>query len=119
MSGIVPELFDVTLNASNLAELSSFYAKLGLRQAIDDDDLKVFILGVNELEIRADQAPRAEPETIRIRVSQLESLQHKLEQQSIDYQAPRPEDDDHYVLVRDPNGNLVQFVADPPASSAK
>ena len=34
MSGIVPELFDVTLNAPNLDELGRFYAKLGLRQAI-------------------------------------------------------------------------------------
>ena len=113
MSGIVPELFDVTLNAPNLDELGRFYAKLGLRQAIDDDDLKVFILGVNELEIRADAAPQAEPATIRIRVNQLEPLERTLEQHAIDFHRPQPEDGGYSVLVHDPNGNVVQFVAPP------
>jgi catechol-2,3-dioxygenase len=113
MSGIVPELFDVTLNAHNLDELGRFYAKLGLRQAIDDHDLKVFILGVNELEIRADAAPQAEPATIRIGVKQLEPVARTLEQHAIDFQRPRHEDNPDSVLVYDPNGNLVQFVEQP------
>lgn len=112
MSGIVSELFDVTLNASNLDELGRFYAKLGLRQAIDDDDLKVFILGVNELEIRAASAPQAEPATIRIRVDELEPLQRTLEQHAIDFSRARV-DDAQRVLVHDPNGNVVEFVAKP------
>jgi len=118
MSGIVPELFDVTLNAPNLDELGRFYAKLGLRQAIDDDDLKVFILGVNELEIRAHDVPQAQPATIRIRVEQLEPVQRTLQQHAIDFQGPQHEDNQQLVQVQDPNGNLVQFVEKPSAAAA-
>lgn len=116
MSGIVPELFDVTLNAPNLDELGRFYAKLGLRQAIDDDDLKVFILGVNELEIRADAAPQAQPATIRIGVDELEPVQRTLQEHAIDFLGPRHEENRQLVQVQDPNGNLVQFVAKPSAA---
>jgi catechol 2,3-dioxygenase-like lactoylglutathione lyase family enzyme len=104
----VPELFDVSLRASNVEELSHFYNELGLRQAIDDEDLKVFILGVNELEIHRDQAVQ-QAVTICIQVDELEKVQNNLRQRAIDYQPPGQ--DGQSVVVRDPNGNVVQFVA--------
>jgi multidrug resistance efflux pump len=70
----------------------------------------VFILGVNELEIRANVAPQVEPATIRIRVDQLEPVKRTLEQHAIDFLGPQSEDSHHLVQVRDPNGNVVEFV---------
>jgi hypothetical protein len=67
-------------------ELSQFYSKLGLRQAIDDDDLKVFILGVNELEIHRDQAASQEAVTIRVQVDEIDRVQSSLRQQAIEFQ---------------------------------
>jgi hypothetical protein len=109
MTSVVPELFDVTLRANNVEELSRFYSQLGLRQAIDDEDLKVFILGVNELEIQHDPAVRDRAVTIRVQVDELAKVQSSLRQRAIDFQLP--EQDGLSLVVRDPNGNFVHFVA--------
>jgi hypothetical protein len=111
-TGIVPELFDVTLHAPNLEELGRFYERLGLRKAIDDDDLKVFILGVNELEIhRADaEVAPATSVSIPVRVDRIEPVVHSLKAQAIDYDGPHAEADVRALIVSDPNGNLVRFV---------
>jgi catechol 2,3-dioxygenase-like lactoylglutathione lyase family enzyme len=108
MSSVVSELFDVTLRASNVEELSHFYSKLGLRRAVDDEDLKVFILGVNELEIHRDQTASEQAVTIRVQVDEIDRVQSSLRQQAIEFQ--QADQDERAVHVRDPNGNLVQFV---------
>jgi len=112
-TSIVPQLFDVTLRASNVEELGQFYSKLGLRQAVDADDVKVFILGVNELEIHRVEAPEEQPatiETIEVRTRQLEQLEHRLRQQAIRYEGPQHDELGLALVVRDPNGNRVSFV---------
>ncbi|MET0340201.1 MAG: hypothetical protein ABW252_04335 [Polyangiales bacterium] len=108
--GVVPELFDVQLQAPNLEELGQFYQRLGLRKAVDDDDVKVFILGVNELEIHRQAAASRDPQTIRVRVPQLGTIEQTLQQHAIGYQGPEAGDDGLAVIVRDPNGNVVSFV---------
>jgi catechol 2,3-dioxygenase-like lactoylglutathione lyase family enzyme len=113
-TSIVPQLFDVTLRASNVEELGQFYTKLGLRQAVDDEDVKVFILGVNELEIRRvdlpEERPVTQPVTIELRAPQLEQLEHRLRQEAIGYEGPQPDETGLALIVRDPNGNRVSFV---------
>jgi catechol 2,3-dioxygenase-like lactoylglutathione lyase family enzyme len=113
-TSIVPQLFDVTLRASNVEELGQFYTKLGLRRAVDDDDVKVFILGVNELEIRRvdvpEEQPVTQPVTIEVRAPQLEQLEHRLRQEAIGYEGPQHDETGLALIVRDPNGNRVSFV---------
>jgi catechol 2,3-dioxygenase-like lactoylglutathione lyase family enzyme len=109
-TSIVPQLFDVTLRANNVEELGQFYTKLGLRRAVDDDDVKVFILGVNELEIHRADLPEEQPVTILVRTRQLEQLEHRLRQQAIGYEGPQHDESGLALVVRDPNGNRVSFV---------
>jgi catechol 2,3-dioxygenase-like lactoylglutathione lyase family enzyme len=108
-AAIVREPFDVTLYASNVEELSNFYANLGLRRAVDDDDVKVFILGTNELEIHHAPRPPDGAATIEVQVNELAPVEHRLKQADIAYERP-PLTDERKVFVRDPNGNLVSFV---------
>ena len=107
-SGVIPQLLDVALHANNVEELSNFYARLGLRRAIDDDDLKVFILGTNELEIHRAHDNEDNDVTIHVRVDHIGRIEQTLRQQAIDFRAS--EEDGPSVQVRDPNGNLVSFV---------
>lgn len=107
---VVPELYDVTLRARNVEELGQFYTKLGLRRAVDDDDIKVFILGVNELEIQRTEAVQDQEVTIRVRVPHIEPLEQVLKQQAIRYERPQHDESGLSLVVRDPNGNWVSFV---------
>jgi hypothetical protein len=109
-TSIDSELFDVTLQASNVEELGKFYATLGLRKAVDEEDVKVFILGANELEIHSTSEPVDQSETILVQVDQLAQIEHRLQAAAIDYERPS-QPDDLRVIVRDPNGNIVSFVA--------
>ena len=109
-TGIIPELFDVALHARNVEELGVFYERLGLRKAVDDDDLKVFILGVNELEIHRAEIQQPQSVSIPVRVAQIEPVERILRAQEIDYHGPQPDADERAVVVYDPNGNLVRFV---------
>ena len=107
---VVAELYDVTLRARNVEELAQFYAKLGLRRAVDDADVKVFILGANELEIQRGEAASDPAVTIQVRVPQIEPLELILQQQAIRYEGPQYDELGLSLVVRDPNGNRVSFV---------
>lgn len=107
---VVPELYDVTLRASNVEELGQFYTKLGLRQAVDHADVKVFILGVNELEIQRAEIAQDQAVTIQVRVPQIGPLALSLTRQAIRYEGPQSDELGLSLVVRDPNGNRVSFV---------
>ena len=110
VSGIVPDLLDVSLHAGNVSELDHFYSKLGLRKAVDDDDLKVYILGVNELEIHRAERARQEEVTIQVKVGKIEPVEQILQREEIAYHGPQNDERGLSVQLHDPNGNIVRFV---------
>lgn len=112
IADVVKGFHDVTIVASNVAELRRFYAGLGFRQVVDrGDELAVFLVGANELAIHTAPTQPLNAVVISILVDDLEAVQRQAAELGIPIEAPaqlRP------GLVGfalfDPNGNKLEFL---------
>jgi len=108
---------DLTIVASNVAELRSFYGRLGFRQVVDQGgNLAVFLVGSNELAIHASGERPAEALVISILVTDLEVIARAFTELALSFEGPaRLRPGFVGIRVRDPNGNKIEFV-EPEAS---
>jgi len=103
---------DVTIVASNVAELRRFYGELGFRQVVDHgDDLAVFLVGANELAIHTSSARPTKALVLSILVDDIEPVQRQAAQLGIQFDGPtlmRP--GLIGIALLDPNGNKLEFL---------
>ena len=112
ISEVLRGFHDVTIVASNVTELRSFYARLGFRQLGDHgSNLAVFLVGSNELAIHASGARPSEALVLSILVNDLEVVERSLGELAIAFEGPAPVRPGLLgIRVRDPNGNKIEFV---------
>jgi catechol 2,3-dioxygenase-like lactoylglutathione lyase family enzyme len=102
---------DLTIVASNVAELRSFYGRLGFRQVLDHGNLAVFLVGSNELAIHASGARPSEALVLSILVNDLGLIERNLSELSVAFEGPAQMRPGLVgIRVRDPNGNKIEFV---------
>jgi catechol 2,3-dioxygenase-like lactoylglutathione lyase family enzyme len=103
---------DVTIVASNVAELREFYGKLGFEMAFSDaDKLVVFIVGKNELAIHTSDQRPMNALGLTVLVEDLAKIQAKLREIGVPFEGPKPlRPGLTGVTVKDPNGNAVEFL---------
>ena len=103
---------DVTIVASNVAELRRFYGELGFRQVVDHGDgLAVFLVGANELAIHTSSARPTKALVLSILVDDIEPVQRQATQLGIQFDGPalmRP--GLIGIALLDPNGNKIEFL---------
>ena len=103
---------DVTILASNAAELRRFYARLGFKQVVDrGDELAVFVVGRNELAIHTSAAQPANAVVLSILVDDLAPVQRHAAEMAIRVDGPialRPGLTG--ISLLDPNGNKLEFL---------
>jgi len=103
---------DVTIVASNVAELRRFYGGLGFRQIVDrGDDLAVFHVGANELAIHTSSSRPTKALVLSILVDDLEPVQHLAVELGIQCDGPTPMRPGLVgIALLDPNGNKLEFL---------
>ncbi len=75
---VVKGIHDVTIVASNVAELRTFYGRLGFRQVVDQGEtLAVFLVGANELAIHTSSAQPTNALVISVLVEDLAPVQRQ------------------------------------------
>ena len=109
---VVTGIHDVTIVASNVAELRAFYAKLGFKQLVErGDELAVFAVGANELAIHTSAAQPSNAIVISILVEDLAPVQRRAAELGIRVNDPvqlRPGLSG--IALLDPNGNKLEFL---------
>lgn len=109
---VVKGIHDVTIVASNVAELRTFYERLGFRQVVDHGDtLAVFLLGANELAIHTSSTQPTSAIAISILVEDLEPVQRQAAELGISVSDPAPLRPGLIgIALFDPNGNKLEFL---------
>jgi len=109
---VVKGIHDVTLIASNVAELRTFYRRLGFTQVVDDGDkLAVFSVGANELAIHTSSTHPTNAIVISVLVDDLAPVQRKAAELGITVNDPAPLRPGLIgIAVFDPNGNKLEFL---------
>lgn len=112
IADVVKGFHDVTILASNVAELRRFYARLGFRQIVDrGDELAVFEVGANELAIHTSNSQPVNAIVLSLLVDDLAPIQRHAAEMAIDVDGPsalRPGLTG--VSLFDPNGNKLEFL---------
>jgi catechol 2,3-dioxygenase-like lactoylglutathione lyase family enzyme len=112
IADVVKGIHDVTIVATNVAELRAFYGRLGFTQVVDrGDDLAVFLVGANELAIHTSSAQPTNAMVISILVENLAPVQRKAAELGISVNEPaelRP--GLLGIALFDPNGNKLEFL---------
>jgi catechol 2,3-dioxygenase-like lactoylglutathione lyase family enzyme len=104
---------DVSLFASNVAELREFYAKLGFPQVVDEaDELAVFLVGDQELAIHTSaDRPRAAV-ALSFLVMDTGLIQERLTELGIGFDGPQPlRPGLAGIALKDPNENTLEFLS--------
>jgi catechol 2,3-dioxygenase-like lactoylglutathione lyase family enzyme len=103
---------DLTILASNVAELRAFYSDLGFQQVVDrGDELAVFLVGNNELAIHTSSARPMNAFVLSIMVDAFESIQRRAAELGIPLDPPAPLRPGLIgVAMLDPNGNKLEFL---------
>ena len=105
-------IHDVTIIASNVAELRTFYGRLGFKQVVDrGDTLAVFLVGANELAIHTSAAQPTSALVISVLVEDLAPVQRQAAELGLSVNAPaqlRP--GLIGIALFDPNGNKIEFL---------
>ena len=103
---------DVTIHASNAAELAEFYERLGFsRVAGDGKNLFVFAVGDNELTLHIGGHASNGSVTLSILVDDLEAVCGAIRSAGILVESPRPLRPGLLgVSITDPGGNTLEFL---------
>jgi catechol 2,3-dioxygenase-like lactoylglutathione lyase family enzyme len=109
---VVKGIHDVTIVASNVAELRTFYGRLGFRQVVDrGDTLAVFLVGANELAIHTSSSRPTSAIVISILVEDLAPIQRHAAELGINVNDPTPLRPGLIgIALFDPNGNKLEFL---------
>jgi catechol 2,3-dioxygenase-like lactoylglutathione lyase family enzyme len=109
---VVKGIHDVTIVASNVAELRTFYGRLGFRQVVDHGDtLAVFLLGANELAIHTSSTQPTNAIVISVLVDDLAPVQRQAAELGISVADPAPLRPGLIgIALLDPNGNKLEFL---------
>jgi catechol 2,3-dioxygenase-like lactoylglutathione lyase family enzyme len=112
IADVVQGIHDVTIVASNVAELRTFYGRLGFEQVVDrGDTLAVFSVGANELAIHSSSAQPTNAVVISILVEDLAPVQRHAAELGITVSAPAPlRPGLTGISLYDPNGNKLEFL---------
>jgi catechol 2,3-dioxygenase-like lactoylglutathione lyase family enzyme len=112
IADVVKGFHDVTIVASNVAELRGFYAGLGFTQVVDDGDrLAVFLVGANELAIHTSGTKPTNAVVLSLLVSDLEPVQRQATQLGLAFNPPAPMRPGLLgIALFDPNGNKLEFL---------
>ena len=105
-------LNDVTIVASNVAELRDFYLSLGLPLVLElPEGLVVFDVGGADLAIHAGPDRPIGVMGIGIAVDDLEPFQQRLRESGVPFEGPKPLRPGRIGLhLNDPNGNVVELL---------
>jgi catechol 2,3-dioxygenase-like lactoylglutathione lyase family enzyme len=112
LSDTVKGFHDITILASNVAELRAFYLSLGFKQTVElGDDLAVFTVGANELAIhKADSRP-LRALVLSFMMEAVGPLQQRLNERAIPFEGPTPRRPGLVgIALSDPNGNKIEFL---------
>jgi hypothetical protein len=113
---VVKGFHDITIVASNVAELRRFYSSWGFRQVVDQgDDLAVFLIGANELAIHSSATRPLNAVVLSVLVDDLVQVQRQAANLGIEINAPtelRP--GLVGIALLDPNGNKLEFLQPTP-----
>ncbi len=103
---------DMTLLASNVGELREFYKQLGFHLVVADaEDMAVFTVGDNEFVIHTAVNRPTAAVGVSIRVDDTGPYQARLEQLGIPFEGPKPlRPGLSGISLKDPNGNVVEFL---------
>jgi hypothetical protein len=103
---------DVTIFASNVPELRSFYQKAGFKMAFSDGDtLVVFVLGDNELAIHTSEQRPTQSIGITVLVDDFAPVVARLREQGIAFDGPKPTRPGMSgISIQDPNQNTIAFL---------
>ena len=109
---VVKGLHDVTIVASNVAELRTFYGRLGFKQVVDrGDTLAVFLIGTNELAIHTSSTQPINAIVISVLVEDLAPVQRQAAELGISVNDPAPLRPGLIgIALFDPNGNKLEFL---------
>jgi len=109
---VVKGIHDVTIVASNVAELRTFYGRLGFKQVVDrGDTLAVFLVGANELAIHTSSAQPTGAFVISVLVDDLAPVQRQAAELGISVNDPAPLRPGLIgIALFDPNGNKLEFL---------
>jgi len=103
---------DVTIVASNVAELRRFYGELGFRLIVNrGDDLAVFLVGTNELAIHTSPTRPTKALVLSVLVDDLDPVQCQATELGIQFDGPAPMRPGLIgIALLDPNGNKIEFL---------
>jgi len=109
---VVKGIHDVTIVASNVAELRTFYRRLGFKQVVDrGDTLAVFLVGANELAIHTSSTQPSNAIVISVLVEDLAPVQRQAAELGITVNDPAPLRPGLIgIALFDPNGNKLEFL---------
>lgn len=112
IADVVKGFHDVTIVASNVAELRAFYAELGFTQVLDHgDQLAVFLVGSNELAIHTSTTKPTNAIVLSVLVNDLEPVQRRATQLGLAFEDPKPMRPGLVgIALFDPNGNKLEFL---------
>jgi catechol 2,3-dioxygenase-like lactoylglutathione lyase family enzyme len=112
LSDTMKGFHDVTILASNVAELRAFYTSLGFTQAVElGDDLAVFSVGASELAIHKSESRPLKALVLSFTMAEIGPLQRRLNELGITFEGPAPRRPGLVgIALSDPNENKLEFL---------
>jgi catechol 2,3-dioxygenase-like lactoylglutathione lyase family enzyme len=105
-------IHDVTLLASNVAELRDFYERIGFKLVMRrGEDMAVFAVGGDEFVIHVGPDRATAVIGMSIRVNETGSYERRLTELGIPFEGPKPLRPGLIGIgLKDPNGNRIELV---------